>query len=430
MLFPLAVLPSLAALFLPLAAAGGCTNATLDFSLALTWSPRTDAAFPHTDSTGFTAIVCAVHSPNFSLFAPETLASPALVALASKRNSTPAIDAFKAGQAEGAVLDYQLLPRSGARASASSASSSAPIVPPVSSWNVSFNIDAPSDMRFLSCAAGIVPSPDFFVGITAFEACAADGQFLGSRPEGEKLRPWDAGIDSAESYEDASILAENPRDVLALLTFADRYGTYRLALDGAPAPEPFQPDDSACFPADEHLLLADGTNLPMHAVRIGHAARAHDAHSPVVLLSHADRTVVSTFVALTTASTTVRLSPGHYLPAASSPNAPFVLRTASSVAPGDYLSSPFGAVRVASVATTRAQGLYAPHTLAGTLVVSGIHVSCYTDAVHPSVAHAVVRAAAAAPGGAAALGAVVMSSLGRALGAWVRPLVGGPGAMG
>lgn len=444
----LTALPLLAAL-LAAAHAAACDDASFEFRLNLAWSPFNDAAYPgEAPGVGFTAVVCAVHNARWQLWAPLAPASTALVAMASERDPSAAVATAEAGRAAGDVLDFVVLPKAGG--GKPDAKATEPVVKGVSNWNVTLKADSGRGMRFLTCAAGIVPSPDFFVGMSQYEVCTDAGSFTPYVQEAALLA-WDAGTDSGETYDAPDAPAAEPTHVQSLLGFATRYGSFSVrglgetlnVEDGGKGSEGDDDGGSACFPADEMLHTHGGGFLPMHAVRVGHAAAAPFTVSaaqapradrvPIVLMSHADATRVSAFVALRTASTTLRISPGHYLPVASALKTPTALRTASRVAPGDYILAADGArMRVLSTTRTTARGLYAPHTHSGALVVAGVQVSCYTDALHPVLAQAGVCALASAPRVAEALQALLESRLGGVVyggAAWLRPLFGGPGAL-
>jgi hypothetical protein len=67
------------------------------------------------------------------------------------------------------------------------------------------------------------------------------------------------------------------------------------------------------------------------------------------------------------------------------------LQTAGSVKVGDMLTLANGdKSAVTEVSSQWAPGLYNPHTLTGDIVVDGILTSTYTDAVSPTLAHALL----------------------------------------
>lgn len=114
--------------------------------------------------------------------------------------------------------------------------------------------------------------------------------------------------------------------------------------------------------------------------------------------SHRAPAAVATYVRLVTASAAIDATPGHYV---------YVdgrLVAAAAVAVGDRLEVVLRdgwASRLEAVtrveARAAAEGLYAPHTRSGHIVVNGVRASTYTTAVAPGLAHA-VRAAFAVSG--------------------------------
>lgn len=81
------------------------------------------------------------------------------------------------------------------------------------------------------------------------------------------------------------------------------------------------------------------------------------------------------------------VSPGHYVVLDSG-----VLRAAASVRIGDVLKGSVGTGRsVKAVERIMARGRVNPHTASGVVHVEGFEVSCYTTAVHPTVARAGIR---------------------------------------
>lgn len=162
-------------------------------------------------------------------------------------------------------------------------------------------------------------------------------------------------------------------------------------------------DGAACFPGSSDVELASGATVRMDALAVGDVVRvAAGAVSPVIGWSHRAPAAVATYVRLVTASAAIDVTPGHYV---------YVdgrLVAAAAVAVGDRLEvvpRDGGASRLEAVtrveARAAAEGLYAPHTRSGDIVVSGVRASTYTTAVAPGLAHALltpVRAAFAVSG--------------------------------
>lgn len=148
---------------------------------------------------------------------------------------------------------------------------------------------------------------------------------------------------------------------------------------------------SACFPAAAAVTLDTGAVVAMADLRLGARVRvSQEQHSDIFFFSH--RAVVPgvmhPFLRIATvAGPTVTLSPEHYLYVNG------VLAAARTARPGDLLSLADGAESpVLSVVPVRAEGLFAPHSLHGDIVVDGVRASTYTTAVHPRLAHHVLLA--------------------------------------
>ena len=105
----------------------------------------------------------------------------------------------------------------------------------------------------------------------------------------------------------------------------------------------------------------------------------------VFLFTHQMAEVRAQFVQITTATAKVALTPGHFLYA----NGKLV--QAHAVQLGDMLSLGDGALApVSHISREWASGLFNPHTKHGDIVVDGVKASCYTEAVHPKLAHALL----------------------------------------
>jgi len=169
--------------------------------------------------------------------------------------------------------------------------------------------------------------------------------------------------------------------------------------------------EESCFPAYATAELASGAAVRMDALTVGDVVRVSpSAFSPVIGWSHAAAAARTAYVRVETASAALDVTPGHYLyvfgrgdesgPPATGADARRRLVAAGAVAVGDRLQVRGALEAVTAVtASVAPSGRYAPHTAAGSIVVDGVTASCYTTAVDPGVAHALlapVRVAAAA----------------------------------
>lgn len=165
-------------------------------------------------------------------------------------------------------------------------------------------------------------------------------------------------------------------------------------------------DDAVCFPADATVDVVGRGRVAMADLRVGDVVAVGGGRpaSPVYAFSHADASAESMFVSLTTRArpavvaggggsaaeapwaVPLRLSPGHYLPVNGR------LAAAKTVVVGDTLfAGAAGApATVTVVSRVAGRGLYAPHTADGGVLVDGIRASCYTTAVEPRVAAALL----------------------------------------
>lgn len=147
-------------------------------------------------------------------------------------------------------------------------------------------------------------------------------------------------------------------------------------------------DDSgggSCFPAAAKMLVGGGV-VEAGDVEVGMEL----VTGRVLAFSHRDLSdAVHAYVRIVPADGGEALlaSPGHYLVLEGGG-----LRAAASVRVGDVLKgSGGGGRRIAAVGRVMARGKVNPHTASGVLHVEGFEVSCYTTAVHPTVARAGVR---------------------------------------
>jgi hypothetical protein len=151
----------------------------------------------------------------------------------------------------------------------------------------------------------------------------------------------------------------------------------------------------ACFPSSAKVLLANGSRLPMHSLSAGQPvlvarptpSSLSSPFSKVYFFSHKQPTGLHTFVRIVTAGGYhVTATEGHYTYANN------ILTPVGKVRVGQYLRTmrPGLASLVVAVEPVRDFGLIAPHTLHGDVVVDSIVMSTYTDALHPTLAHALL----------------------------------------
>lgn len=111
----------------------------------------------------------------------------------------------------------------------------------------------------------------------------------------------------------------------------------------------------------------------------------------VFMFTHRDANVWARFVAMRLSSGRVlRVTPGHYVYARKGRTEIRLVR-GDDVSVGDLLPTADGdVVRVNSVRYVFERGLYNPQTGSGDIVVDGVRVSTYTEAVPPLAAHALL----------------------------------------
>lgn len=150
-----------------------------------------------------------------------------------------------------------------------------------------------------------------------------------------------------------------------------------------------------CFPASATVETETRGVISMDSLSIGDRVRVVDgSFSPVYFFSHRSPAVSSaSFVTVAVceeASSSsdscdlssmrrVTLTDTHYLPTAAGG-----LKAAGALRAGDALAR--GQVVVSVTAAGSQAGLYNPHTVAGSIVVDGVVTSCYTTAIHPTLA--------------------------------------------
>eukprot|EP00188_Purpureofilum_apyrenoidigerum_P004712 Plantae.Rhodophyta-Purpureofilum_apyrenoidigerum.ctg5528.p1 GENE.Plantae.Rhodophyta-Purpureofilum_apyrenoidigerum.ctg5528~~Plantae.Rhodophyta-Purpureofilum_apyrenoidigerum.ctg5528.p1 ORF type:complete len:576 (-),score=102.35 Plantae.Rhodophyta-Purpureofilum_apyrenoidigerum.ctg5528:101-1828(-) len=145
------------------------------------------------------------------------------------------------------------------------------------------------------------------------------------------------------------------------------------------------PSSEPCFPASATVELDDGSRKRMDEIALGDKVRtaATNTFSEVFFFGHRSAEDSAEYVVLSVEhGHELSLSDKHYLYANGK------LTTASNVHVGDMLITAHGKrARVLAVSKARLQGVYAPHTLHGDIIVNDVLASCYTQVVHPVAAH-------------------------------------------
>ena len=159
-----------------------------------------------------------------------------------------------------------------------------------------------------------------------------------------------------------------------------------FAEDNHPMNFRVKPCPPACFPGNACVMLENGALCEMKNLQIGQTVFTNaEECSEVYLFTHALEEAEATFVTLRTENDReITLTPSHYL---------FVnekLLCASDVGEGDLLETDLGESKVISIVYCREKGLYNPHTLAGDIMVNGIHTSTYTNSLNPELAHVIL----------------------------------------
>ena len=142
-----------------------------------------------------------------------------------------------------------------------------------------------------------------------------------------------------------------------------------------------------CFPGDAVITLEGGRKKTMADLAVGDKVLTHNGvFTEVFMFSHRLEEATNTFLELTTATTTLAITPNHYLYVNNGE-----LREAQYVKVGDSLTLASGKRdKIVSVGRVTKDGIFNPHTLQGDIVVDGVLTSTYTAAFSPTLAHIVL----------------------------------------
>lgn len=141
-----------------------------------------------------------------------------------------------------------------------------------------------------------------------------------------------------------------------------------------------------CFPASATVSLADGRLVRIGTLKAGMRVRVDGdmATSAVFAFTHRKMDGVHEFVRIETNGHAVTLSEMHYVYANEA------LVRARDVQVGDILRTISGRRSVSSVCRVFENGLIAPHTMQGDIVVGGVVASTYTALFSAEAAHALL----------------------------------------
>lgn len=210
-----------------------------DLVFDFNWSIDTDVGFPIDDPVeepGFSKIVCASHSSNYSMWRPGEVLSPAMADFVSTEDQTRNLRIeIESAVANRTAKDYNITVE-GAK----------------SRGELTVSLSLNSSHSLISCASRINPSPAWFIGISAFDMCngssfrvAKDLVIIG----------WWGGLDEAEDYVETREIedANKPFKVRRRIDFAPfGYGTLFIS----------QRDPTATAPGDPQNQEAARTNVP------------------------------------------------------------------------------------------------------------------------------------------------------------------------
>jgi len=159
-----------------------------------------------------------------------------------------------------------------------------------------------------------------------------------------------------------------------------------------------------CFPACSTALTPQGTKA-MRDVAIGDAVRVvgptgQVEWSQVIGWLHREPTSVGEYLRLTTSRRQVNISAEHLVATVKGGKVDFIkaqeVEVGSPILECDVSSSgtasiPVWGNSVQKVEKLRAEGIYAPLTMAGTIVVDGVAASCYASTRSHTAAHAAMK---------------------------------------
>lgn len=401
------------------------------------WNRESDAAFPDQDPTNsavFRPMVCVSHSKDFVLWENSEPAIPELVQFFENASQYPSVDIdpfkplddlFKSrNSSNGNTTDSQTVERNTINTrdifrqtnvslpdileNKQSGANFESTTDPQGTLNITVKVDPKRPL--ISCFAMIWPSADWFVGISNINVCDANNAFV---LNDTTLFSYDAGIYDAPDYTAGS---KAEKEIMQLyiqrvrIVAPEGYGSLNVTEYSKINERTENVSNPACFPADELVTLRSGRVVRMEQLELDHEVAlpslVDSRHgSRVFSFSHRDPYVLARFLSIRFLHSNgveryLRLTPGHYIyrwqqgssvVSDQSTKSNIEAVPASILRIGDVLVGAAGDHPVVlSVNETISRGLYNPHTVHGDIIIKGIRVSCYTTAVPPVMASAVL----------------------------------------
>ncbi|MCO5595872.1 hypothetical protein L7F22_049923 [Adiantum nelumboides] len=165
---------------------------------------------------------------------------------------------------------------------------------------------------------------------------------------------------------------------------------------------------ASCFPGDATVQTRHGPLKHMSELNVGDEIAVwgkgnHLTYQPVYAFGHKDATAIAMFLEITVEpmvatsasvvaapTSTLRLTPMHFLPTATANNVSInhidaLYKRAQDIKIGDIVwaakeqQEPLGPCLVKEISVSRSQGLYNPLTMSGTIVVDGVVASVHSE---------------------------------------------------
>lgn len=144
-------------------------------------------------------------------------------------------------------------------------------------------------------------------------------------------------------------------------------------------------EEPDCFPSSGTVQTRTG-RVRMHQLRVGSVVRSRNGWTHVFAFTHADATKTeSRYLQVTAPPECITLSIGHVMRTGRG------MLSARKLISGDIVFDANGeALQITDVRKVAARGAYNPQTLDGEIVVDNVLATTFTDAVHLSVATALL----------------------------------------